>query len=119
MMRGHGSGHPDRVAVVTGGTRGIGRAVCELLEAEGARVVPVAQSTGIDVTVADAGERVLEAAGGSVDILVNNAGTSYVKALEDLDDGDWRDLYELHVVASARLMRAVVPGMASRGWGAW
>jgi 3-oxoacyl-[acyl-carrier protein] reductase len=110
-------GIDGRVAVVTGGTRGIGAAVCELLTAEGARVFPVARSTGIDVTDADAGERVLELAGGSVDILVNNAGTSYVRALDGLEDEDWRSLYELHVVASARLMRAVVPGMADRGWG--
>jgi len=110
-------GITGRTAVVTGGTRGIGRAVCELLTAEGARVVAVARSTGIDVTEADAAERVIDAAGGPVDILVNNAGTSYLKALADLTDEDWRELYELHVVASARLMKALVPGMAERGWG--
>ena len=110
-------GIAGRVAVVTGGTRGIGAAVCAALEAEGVRVVAVSRSTGIDVTDPDAPSRVLEAAGGTVDILVNNAGTSYAKPLLELGDEDWRSLYELHVVASARLMAALVPPMAERGWG--
>ena len=46
----HGPGHRERTAVVTGGTRGIGAAVAELLEREGTRVVRVARSEGIDVT---------------------------------------------------------------------
>jgi len=106
-----------RTAVVTGASRGIGAATAALLAAEGARVVGVSRATGIDVTDPHAPERVAELAGGPVDILVNNAGTSYAKALDALTDEDWNAQWELHVLASMRLMRAFAPGMAERGWG--
>jgi len=107
----------DRVAVVTGASRGIGAATVGLLEAEGARVVAVSRGEGVDVTAPDAAERIAERAGAPVDILVNNAGTSFARSLEDLADDDWYAQWELHVMASMRLMRAFAPGMAERGWG--
>src|SRR4051795_6033495 len=106
-----------RTAVVTGASRGIGAATAAQLEAEGARVVAVSRGAGIDVTAPDAAERIAELAGAPVDILVNNAGTSYAKALDALTDDDWNGQWELHVLASLRLMRAFAPGMAERGWG--
>ncbi len=106
-----------RVAVVTGSSRGIGAATVELLEAEGAAVVPVSRGDGIDVTAPDAAERIAERAPGPVDILVNNAGTSTIRALADVPDEEWYEQWELHVMASMRLMRAFAPGMAERGWG--
>jgi NAD(P)-dependent dehydrogenase (short-subunit alcohol dehydrogenase family) len=110
-------GIEGRVAVVTGASRGIGAATAELLEAEGARVVPVSRADGIDVKAPDAAERIAERAGAPVDILVNNAGTSAVRALEDVTDDEWYEQWEMHVMASMRLMRAFAPGMAERGWG--
>jgi 3-oxoacyl-[acyl-carrier protein] reductase len=110
-------GIDGRVAVVTGASRGIGAATAELLEAEGARVVRVSRGDGIDVTAPDAAERIAGLAPGPVDILVNNAGTSFVRELDDLTDDDWNGQWELHVMASMRLMRAFAPGMAERGWG--
>ena len=104
-----------RTAVVTGASRGIGAATVALLEAEGARVVGVSRAAGIDVTDPGAPERIAELAGGPVDILVNNAGTSYAKALDALTDDDWNAQWELHVLASMRLMRHFAPGMAERG----
>ena len=106
-----------RVAVVTGASRGIGAATVELLEAEGARVVGVSRGAGIDVTAADAAERIAGLAGAPVDILVNNAGTSTVRAIDDVDEDEWYAQWELHVMASMRLMHAFAPGMAERGWG--
>jgi len=110
-------GIEGRTAVVTGASRGIGAATAALLEAEGARVVAVSRGAGIDVTAPDAAERIAGLAGAPVDILVNNAGTSYAKALDELTDEDWNGQWELHVLASMRLMRAFAPGMAERGWG--
>jgi 3-oxoacyl-[acyl-carrier protein] reductase len=110
-------GIEGRVAVVTGASRGIGAAVAETLEAEGARVVRVSRGEGIDVKALDAAEQIAERAGAPVDILVNNAGTSVVKALADVTDEEFREQFELHVLASMRLMRAFAPGMAERGWG--
>jgi NAD(P)-dependent dehydrogenase (short-subunit alcohol dehydrogenase family) len=110
-------GIAGRVAVVTGGTRGIGAATADLLEADGARVVRVARSEGIDVTAPDAAERIAARAGSPVDILVNNAGTSEIKPLEELVDDDWYAAFELNVMAPMRLMRYFAPLMAERGWG--
>src|SRR5215218_982100 len=110
-------GIEGRTAVVTGASRGIGAATAALLEAEGARVVAVSRGAGVDVTAPDAAARIAGVAGAPVDILVNNAGTSYAKALDDLTDEDWNGQWELHVLASMRLMRAFAPGMAERGWG--
>src|SRR5215204_6595256 len=110
-------GIEGRTAVVTGASRGIGAATAALLEAEGARVVAVSRGAGVDVTAPDAAARIAELAGAPVDILVNNAGTSYAKALDALTDEDWNGQWELHVMASMRLMRAFAPGMAERGWG--
>ena len=117
MMAGMDLGIEGRTAVVTGATRGIGAAVAERLEAEGARVVRVARSEGIDVTAPDAAERIAERAGGPVDILVNNAGTSEIKPLDELTDADFYDAFELNVMAPMRLMRHFAPQMAERGWG--
>jgi 3-oxoacyl-[acyl-carrier protein] reductase len=110
-------GLSGRTAVVTGASRGIGAETVRLLEAEGATVLAVSRTEGIDVTALDAAERIAERLGGAPDILVNNAGTSFAKGLGELTDEDWQGQWELHVMASMRLMRAFAPAMAERGWG--
>jgi 3-oxoacyl-[acyl-carrier protein] reductase len=110
-------GIEGRTAVVTGGSRGIGAAVAGLLEADGARVVRVARSDGIDVTAPDAPELIAERAAGPVDILVNNAGTSEIKPLDELTDDDYYAAFEINVMAPLRMMRHFAPLMAERGWG--
>jgi len=111
-------GLTGRVAVVTGGTRGIGAETVRLLGEEGATALAVSRSEGIDVTALDAAEQILERLDGRApDILVNNAGTSYAKPLGELSEEDWQLQWDLNVMASMRLMRAFVPQMAERGWG--
>jgi 3-oxoacyl-[acyl-carrier protein] reductase len=106
-----------RTAVVTGASRGIGAATARMLEAEGARVIRISRSEGIDITAPDAADRVAELAAGPVDILVNNAGTSFARDLLELTDDEWRGQWELHVMGALRLMRRFAPEMAERGWG--
>jgi NAD(P)-dependent dehydrogenase (short-subunit alcohol dehydrogenase family) len=108
--------------IVTGASRGIGKATVDLLAAAGANVLRVSRGGDFaaDVTEPDAGERIVAACEerfGSVDVLVNNAGTSQVRPLEELTDDDWREQWELHVMASLRLMRAAAPLMADGGGG--
>jgi 3-oxoacyl-[acyl-carrier protein] reductase len=110
-------GIAGRMAVVTGASRGIGAVAADMLEAEGAQVLRTSRREGIDVTAPDAPELIAERAPGPVDILVNNAGTSFAKPLDQLTDDDWNGLWELHVMASMRLMRFFAPRMAERGWG--
>jgi 3-oxoacyl-[acyl-carrier protein] reductase len=113
-------GLDGRICVVTGATRGIGAATARMLAQERASVLSVARHGGdleLDVTASDAGERVLEACGGAPWALVNNAGTSRARPLEELSDDDWREQWELHVMAPMRLMRALAPAMADSGGG--
>jgi NAD(P)-dependent dehydrogenase (short-subunit alcohol dehydrogenase family) len=123
-----------RRCVVTGASRGIGRATAQLLCEAGAEVLLLARGEAdleravsscrgsataltLDITAADAPERVLGAARGRVDILVNNAGTALWRELEEVPEDDWYAAFELNVMAPKRLMDALLPAMAERGWG--
>ena len=128
-------GLTDKVCVVTGASSGIGLATARKLAGEGARVLLVARDEerlrvaaarvggeyiAADVTEADADERIIATCAeqmGGVDVLVNNAGTSYISRLGELTDDEWRQQYELHVMAPMRLMRAAAPRMAGAGGG--
>jgi 3-oxoacyl-[acyl-carrier protein] reductase len=113
-------GLEGRLCVVTGGTRGIGAATASRLADEGARVLTVARGGAeieLDVTAADAGERVLRACPEVPWALVNIAGTSRACPLEELTEADWQERWELHVMAPMRLMRALAPAMADAGGG--
>jgi 3-oxoacyl-[acyl-carrier protein] reductase len=137
-------GIEGRSCVVTGASRGIGRETARLLCAEGASVLLVARSADalaeaaeeceragaqaqgraatlvLDVTDADAGERMLAEATDRfdrLDVLVNNAGSARRRDLEQVPDEDWQAAWDLNVMAPLRAMRAAVPGMAERGWG--
>jgi 3-oxoacyl-[acyl-carrier protein] reductase len=116
-------GLSGKACIVTGATSGIGAEVARMLAGEGASVLGVARSGGdfrADVTDSGAAAQIVaecESRFGQVDVLVNNAGTMPVAALAELSDEDWQAQWELNVMASLRLMRAVAPGMAERGWG--
>jgi 3-oxoacyl-[acyl-carrier protein] reductase len=113
-------GLEGRVCVVTGGTRGIGAATARMLAQEGARVLTVARhgaDVELDVTAADAGERVLAACPEPPWALVNSAGTSQARPLEELRDADWQEQWDLHVMAPMRLMRTFAAAMGDAGGG--
>jgi 3-oxoacyl-[acyl-carrier protein] reductase len=136
-------GLAGRACVVTGASRGIGRETARMLAREGARVLLVARGAAeldaataacreatsggggaaalaLDVTAADAADRIVaacEESFGPVEVLVNNAGTAKWRPLEDVPDDDWQAAWEVNVIAPLRLMRATVPGMRERGWG--
>jgi len=127
-------GIEGRAAVITGASRGIGLATARLLSDEGARLLLVARdgdalaeaapsgaaTLAVDVTDPEAANRIVEECErlhGSLDVLVNNAGTSRARDLEELTDDEWDQQWQLHVMASMRLMRAAAPRMAERGWG--
>jgi NAD(P)-dependent dehydrogenase (short-subunit alcohol dehydrogenase family) len=74
----------------------------------------------LDVTDADAGDRAVAAcreAFGEPWALVNSAGVAHTTALEETEDAVWQEEWELHVMASMRLMRAAAPVMAQAGGG--
>jgi NAD(P)-dependent dehydrogenase (short-subunit alcohol dehydrogenase family) len=116
----------NRVAVVTGASAGIGEAIAELFEEEGATVVgvdiePVRKVKLLDVGDLAQWELVVEeivAEHGTIDILVNNAGL--VKAYENIVDvsiDDWRYVLRVNLDGTFFGMRSVIPVMQRAGKG--
>ena len=105
----------SRVVVVTGGTRGIGRAVVDRFAAAGDQVVALGRDT-CDVTdeaaVAETFERI-----GPVDVLVNNAGVAGSAPLARTTLDDWRAQMDVNATGAFLCTRAALPGMLERGSG--
>jgi 3-oxoacyl-[acyl-carrier protein] reductase len=130
-----------RVALITGSSRGLGRAMALKFAASGAHVCivgrreDVLEQTRVEVEAAGEGkicacaadvgkaeevERLIataEKALGPVDILVNNAGTSRRMPFEEITDALWSEDLELKLFAAIRAARRVFPGMKQRRWG--
>lgn len=100
-----------RRALVTGASRGIGEAIADLFEAEGARVLRASRSTGVDVTEPGTYPA------GEFDILVNNAGIAEGRPFLRTDRAFWDRMMAVNVVGPLGLTQKVVPGMLERGYG--
>ena len=127
-----------KVAIVTGGAQGIGRAIAEGLAAEGARIVIAdlrgaeeaadAYDDGVGLTVdvadeADAERMVGETVErcGAVDVLVNNAGlyaSLEMRAFTEIPLEEWRRVMDVNVASMFLTCRSAVPAMRERGGGA-
>jgi 3-oxoacyl-[acyl-carrier protein] reductase len=131
----------NRVAVVTGSSRGIGRAIALALAGAGASVAVnfLQASTGAedvksravaigqravaiqaDVSVRQEAQRLVASAEGMlgpVDILVNNAGIARPQQIEDIAESDWDCLIDVNLKSAFLMSQAVLPGMRSRKWG--
>lgn len=134
-------GLEGKVAIITGGSDGLGRATAHRLAAEGARVVicgrredylkqaaeELSRDTGgevvairADVSVPADCENLVSATierFGGLDILVNNAGASAAASFEDVTDEAWLADLELKVMGAVRVTRAALPHLKARGGG--
>jgi 3-oxoacyl-[acyl-carrier protein] reductase len=130
----------DRVAVVTGGSKGIGIAVARRFAESGAKVAILARGAadlkaarealakdGLQVhdyvcdvskaaDISAAYDKIVKDLG-SVNILVNNAGTARTMAFENITDEAWQEDLDLKLFAAIRFSRLVWPGMKQRKWG--
>lgn len=131
----------DKVAIITGGSDGIGKAAALSMAQEGASVVIVARRPDVleeaaqdiktategqvmpisaDVTDPNSARSIVERTlnqYGRVDILVNNAGTSMAKAFEEVSHEDWEFDFELKVWGAVRLIQESIPEMRKVGGG--
>lgn len=127
-----------KVIIVTGAARGLGRAICESLVSDGARVVAVIRSTAAahelsralgtsgtvvvrDIAAPDAAQLAVEMAlqeFSRVDGLVNNAGIiDPMDLFADADPEKWEQVLTINLVAASRFMRAFIAASGSRGGG--
>ena len=134
-------GLKGKLAVITGGSVGIGLAVAEGFAAEGANVLITARGAqrlhaeaariatkfgveahgvAADVATAEGCAKVVTAAAqlGGAHILINNAGTGSNETIAEADDAKWQYYWDLHVMAAVRLGRGLVPQMKAHGGGA-
>jgi 3-oxoacyl-[acyl-carrier protein] reductase len=134
-------GLSGRVAIVAASSKGLGKASALALAREGARITICARTEAdlettadeirdetradvlpvqADLTSADAIRSVVAATVerfGGVDILVNNSGGPSPGRLQDLEDDDWREAFEVVTLNFVRFVREVVPHMREKGWG--
>ncbi len=125
-----------RVAVVTGGTRGIGRAISETLKAKGYQVAAnyggnddaanqFQTETGIPVFKFDVGSfegcteglAAIEEKLGPVDVIVNNAGITRDSMLHKMSQEQWEDVIRVDLTSLFNMTRPVINGMRERGFG--
>ena len=119
----------DKVAIVTGSARGIGRATAELLASQGAKVVindldgDVAQQTASeiagettvfagDLTAGDAPDKLVQTAidaWGKIDIIVNNAGYTLDAPIHKMSDDWFQKMLDIHLIVPFRVIRAAAP----------
>lgn len=130
----------DRVAIVTGASKGIGRQVAADLGGEGCHVVLCGRdetalgesaaaverngaraiTVAADMEVHDSADHIVRRATdefGRIDILVNNAGGNNPRRMLALDNDDWQQGFEQNFFSAVRLTLACVPVMQERGWG--
>ena len=107
----------QRRAFITGGARGIGRAIAQDLEQNGCEVICPPRAE-LDLSDLNSIERFLDRHDDlEVDILINNAGINFPSLIENVDSKNWQDTFQVNLTAPFMLSRHFSAGMRKRKWG--
>ncbi|ALG68375.1 SDR family NAD(P)-dependent oxidoreductase [Beggiatoa leptomitoformis] len=127
----------DKIALVTGSTAGIGRAIAATIAAEGATVILNGRTQAAvekaiaeiaptvsgkllgfagDLSSAEVAQQLLQQYP-KVDILVNNLGIFEAVPFEEISDADWQRFFDVNVLSGVRLSRLYLSGMKQQNWG--
>lgn len=105
-----------RVALITGGSRGIGHAIAARLRSGGVQVLAPDRSE-MDLSDSDSIDAYLNTLTGPIDILINNAGVNRLGESTELADGDFESVLQINLISVLRLIAGVVPIMRGRSYG--
>lgn len=106
----------NRVALVTGASRGIGAAIAMVLAREGARVLTPSRPE-MDLRDPESIERYVRTIEGPIDILVNNAGINFLAGLDELNSATLNETLQINLVAPLQLTRLVAERMKANQYG--
>lgn len=105
-----------RTVLVTGASRGIGRAIADRFASAGCLVLTPARRE-LDLSVSSSVAEFLAGELPEIDVLINNAGENRVAPIESIDLADWERILATNLTAPLLLMQHLAPRMAARGWG--
>jgi 3-oxoacyl-[acyl-carrier protein] reductase len=106
----------ERTALVTGSSRGIGKAIAQQLVEDGINVITPTHHE-MDLASNESIDQYLDSLSCNIDILVNNAGINQIESFQNLSDSALLDTMQINLIAPLRIARGVVTGMMDRKFG--
>ncbi len=107
----------DHIALVTGGSRGLGAAFVALFQESGIQVLAPSRED-LDLSSPDSVQEFINQNQDlGIDILVNNAGINVVNPIEMIESSDWQEMVQVNLTSPLQLIQGLTKTMKARGWG--